>query len=509
MQIEDKKKLAEKHFESANSRAATAAKTGFAFLLALVLLWKSNIEPVVPQLHQAAEQAKTVRAFGKYLQSTRGDKQKFLDKRLQTTQNYNAEFGSLAAKLKKTEVDFKVPGFDPFKVPLKYAALVFNTLFLSIICYMLVARSEIRTLLARGARLTTESSGEDQLIRPNVVFFIPWWIAPLPQTSGSKVTHGQIVDLIEWRTRHRFFVIALLVFLLVLCAVQIRVCLISLLSAYSFSQIESTGSAFTVSAASVFLTALTLACATAWLLPGRVADELFGEEVPARSRRNSLKTIGSALILAGLTTALALKYPLTFIRPIRTPRFVAKTKGKAAFVNLAAGFYLNRGSRRIQYVSHPAAAPAASAAHSSAGRLVGVRTSIARAPKPKNFDRIPADFVPARLDISLINRSARTPIVENAANDMRKLGRMNEACALLLSTVTYDLTQVAQRRGQPYDVRLCYLLARFSILAKDETYLTRMIDAITQNGMLERFQKPIASWINPDKRWRKRLRYEK
>ena len=504
MQIEDAKKLAEKHFESANSRSAAAAKTGLAFLAALILLWISNIEPVVPVLHQATERAQSVKSLGKYLQSTRDEKQKFEAQRTLSVDSLKKETGALASKLKKTVVDFKVPGFDSFKVSVKYAALVFNILFLGVIYYMLTARSEVRTLVARGIRLANHENNGSTLLRPNVILFMPWWIAPLPSLAGQKVQKIHILDLIEWHTRHRFYVLVLLVFLLALCAVQVRVCMISLLSAHAFAQIETAWAVYSVSAASVFITMITLACACVWLFPGRVPDELFGESPPSAKRRDTLKAIVTTVGFAAVVTALTLRYPLAFVRPMRTPRYVFRKRPKPSTINLATGFYVNKRSDMIHYISrnHSSAILAPMGIESE---LVGVRTSLLRKPKPKNFELLHD----TGFEYSRLNKSAATTIIERAASDAHQAGKIEEACSILLSAIQSDLKLAASSRKRFPASQLYYMLARYAILSDKTAWLDKMIDAINQNGKLAVFTKPIASWTDPNGRWRKRLRYVK
>jgi hypothetical protein len=509
--IGDKKKLAEKHFEAAQSRAATAAKTGVAILAALVLLWRSNIEPIVPEFQAAALSADFSDDFKRQLRSNLAKKPASVQEPADAKARSRAKAGldtaqsELAESLKKTVVPFKVPGFEAFTVPAKQAALVFNMLFFGVMLYLMAARTESQVLWARGTRLAREANGS--LTRPDLVLLMPWWTAPLPARKGADVPPSEILALSGWGGRHRVYAFSMALALAALCAVQLRVCHISLLGAYAFSGLEQHKGAYWGAAASVIITTLTFACAIVWLMPKRVPDRLFDEPPPDETRRSALTFIAATFGFAVIAAGTAVNYSRLLYQTPRRPRFRRTKRAPEAFIDLPAGFYVNQRSKAIHYMAAGVSPRAAVAGMqpgkptAPASKVLGLRAAPSRQPKARNF--IPAAGL---VDMGKkgdggFSSSSRSYVVETAAKDLYAAGRAEEALELLQGQIHNDLT------SKKPAMHLYYLLARYSIKVDGGKQLQTMLDMLKVRNRQEQFASAVRSWTHPESRWRRRLKY--
>lgn len=560
MQIKDPTKLAEKMLETANAKGSITSKLALSWLLVLVLLWNANLEPLIPKLIALARTAKkSEHATGQWRQYERKLKVEEADqlKRLARlkeeakTANQEEQWREYEKELEREAADqferlarlekeaktgneqekkeaaeisiaFSVPGFPAFNVPTRLAGLVWCALLLGLVVYVSRSRTAILILLGQAARLLREHSDDGELKRPAVLFSLPWWVAPLPGADGSSITASEFRNFIGWAINSKLRTVMIACVLGSINILQIRVASIGAtgLSLFGYqTKLNNLSALLTGLCAAIVL--LTMITSMVWFKRFAVPDHLSQESNKNAIGRRELFFLAATVSIGWAATSAFAKWNTdALIRWLRSPRYRRRRNQSIATIDLKVGFHLNKRSSVIQYVSTAITDRRSTMATvTKAPYMVGLRLPYNQLPKEKNFSPVPELPLPGeRSDAPRLNRGVQSHIIERAAIDSWIAGNRDHACELLKYGVLANLRDLRsnlnekpelnlnQKQKRP-DLRIYYLLAKFAVLSKQDHRVSKMVDAIKSSGAKDQFNTAIASWTNPESRWRKRLKY--
>lgn len=533
MKIAEPDRLVVTLLENAQAKADRASTIALSLLLALGFVWLGHLEPLVPKLQKMifrdsiVDHAKTELSGGKNkLHDGKGDGPSEQARVEKLRQDLGARRKELEKAAKEASIEFSIPGFPDFEVPREWAGLVWNVLLLGIVAFVARQRKLILTALDDAGKYWREQYPGQELARPTVLMSLPFWVAPLTSKPGDLQNEAWQI-LTGWR-HERSYRLACSCFVLLLCALQVRVCAIATASVAVNPVVHlSSRVPHGLIVTACFLTlGATLLLALDWLLGSPKQKRRFIPE-----RRKLLSSLAVIFVLgsaaAGLFTR---RQPETMIAWLKTPRYRRRPKAPRVATELDPGFYLNPRSNVVHYVCPLGRVDAAAAwddqrrqlakaaeAMQKAERentprpklalsrpssrpyvLAGVRAGERRRPETRKFVREELSSLMESVNGKSRLGELRSFWIEDAATDLRVQGKVTEACALLGAA----LAAPKPERAAQGDVRLGYLLAKMLIATDNEAGLQQLVSAVADRP---EFCPAVAAWTNRNGRWLKQV----
>lgn len=513
MNIRDPHKLAENLLDAARTQAGTTSTIAFSWLVTLITLWVGSLEPIVPKLMilsdktrisaQAANQLKLLKEKGSPQSAE-------FAQRLSEFQEYKRSVDdSVTKQVRELKVAFPVPGFPSFYVPTRFASLVWCVLLLGLVAYVTTARAKVFSLIGQAARLLSDHRTGETLDRPPVVLSTPWWMAPMPAQDGPHVRAAEFRALAGAR-ESKLATVLVASTLVFLCLLQIRASLIAASVVLQLGERSDARTTPVLLVAACALAALvTILLSVGWFRHRVVPDQLSEEPDPnALGRRKAIFMAVGLPLAALIVGGSSMWKPSLITHWLRSPRYRRRRKAPLAEVSLAEGFYINKRSRVIQYVTSKLVGSRLSEPHVKKRFMIGVRLPKGRALKESNFTHVPDLLaIQGGTDTPRLNQTARIQAIERAARNAWLAGKREEACQLLWVEVLADLAKVRPRITEVLQSRIYYRLAKYALLSGQDSWIPQMIEAIQHAGVRYQFEVAIRSWTNSGSRWRKRLKY--
>jgi hypothetical protein len=242
----------------------------------------------------------------------------------------------------------KLDGLEEARVPLLYLPILWSLLLLGLLLYASQKRSSMLNMYARALRVVDSAALLKELGALSRSAW--WWLAPLPEYDGSKVTAKDLKFALGWITFELVAFLEIILLHFALLAMQATVFLIS----WRVTPIlTADGELLAILIAIGLLTLWSTAVVVQWLWPWRkVPDFDANQEGPWHYRRTvvSMLVLGVVGILVIRRLAPAAERP----RIRKSPRFRKRRPRKALVVNeqsLRVGFYMNKCTAVIHYVS--------------------------------------------------------------------------------------------------------------------------------------------------------------
>ena len=487
---EYKKRLAERYLDKFHGKATVANGLFVAWGIALILIWLTGLEPKLEEvLDLRADESSLREQRGTYLGiSTKTDK--LLPAEIKKTIRAEGEKAikesedQLAKKRDTVKVAFKLPWAE-FDVPTLYAPLIWQSLVLGLLNFLLHARVLLLRLAARATRLYLVELQVPETELQHYAGGAPWWIVPFPQQDGRVMatTYRHIVGLDQREWASYLFVV---IFFIVLFALQARVASISWFITAE-SSLDSNPH-FHSLAGYIYLLLLgsTICVVVRWFTIRIVPDHFPNEEnFNAITRRGFL---GYSGLIVSLVAILPVLGGIQALLRSRTPRFRRDNALKVISTDLAEGWYSNQRSTVIHRVLK--------------GGLIHSSNSVKTPLNVRNLSSVSEDNVLLLVPNTKprVNLSRSSLSLEQAALQKLGSGAIDEACRFLLAGIQYSL--VLDRYRPNY--RLYDLLASIAVRFKKEQYINDLGSLINRQHDPYLFRSRLGKWAAKTSSWRTR-----
>ncbi|GAB3246265.1 hypothetical protein [Chitinimonas naiadis] len=516
MEQRDPAKLAEKLLESAATQTLSSWKVFASAVIAIVLLWNTSIDPLIPKLNglwtamvTTHEKFKKLRAYE--TETAKGNNSGKKLERFQESAQQSAKNRKKEAS--KAAIAFAIPGVPALSIPTRYAATLWCLLISILLGYLYLARLSILSQLAKSARIFHDLEPNKFPYRPASTYSIRWWLFPLPGKAGVVLSPEKFRIFLHAPAQNWREVIFVVLLFFTLFLLQIRVAMIATASIASLGDGNRFSSHDVTLMAVTFLSlALTAALLGLWLRQIQVPDRLPPAVTAFHSGRRLVISTLAMIAAASLATGVGIwAGPKALVQWIRTPRFRQRSRPSYVAVALASNLYLNIRSNKLHYVAVSKRDIKHSAVKRGDSYLWGIRTIKGRSPKPKNFTAQGSSLAhSSALDwLIALPEKRRKALTEKVAEDLFASNNSNKAFEVLLNTVKADLKSLEMQEQPFLDFRPYYQLAKHALIKEQPEPLSDMIAAIEASPLRKEFSTCIHSWTIPTSRWRKRLAYIK
>lgn len=359
-------RLRDHYFTNARTLAASASKGLTVWIVALLFVWLTAIEPLQRSITEferalsdrvsadaslASTRAELLRAYALDTgldESNVANKSEYDDALAETGRREAVDDRSTRLREAEANVQFKLPGID-VPVPGHYAPIVWMGLLVALVAWLTAMRSRILELCAKGLRIHL-GAGLGSENCADLLCDMPAWLLPIPRRD-SVATRAALLSALGWRkdtlTRKNTILVVSAVALL---AIQLRVATIA---AKTADLVDLPGELL-IDACASLLVGLLVVMFWMWRHPKGMPDQLPHEPPSASWSRRELVGLGAASVLSA-TLGPTMQAAAGLGSHQANPRFrIAAANSYRPSLN--RGFYVNKSDyqespRTVHYVN--------------------------------------------------------------------------------------------------------------------------------------------------------------
>jgi hypothetical protein len=387
----------------------------------------------------------------------------------------------------RREVSFELPGM---KIPVarRFAPMLWMTIVIALLLYLVSARSRILNLCGKGLRIYRDLGASDADVT-DLLCHMPVWLAPLPRRDG-RASCSSLRGALGWQRSYSGVLVLVGVCVAVILALALRVMQTGRAAAVWFP-FEQRLFVQTLVVTTVGLLALAM---WGWFRPVALPDHFPAEPNPNMWRRREFVTATAAVgVLALLEPLRSVVGTAAASTPAgKRPRFRRRALNRFA-AGVPSGFYRNDVGPVIHRVD-------------GSGTIRGVVCVNPAHLKPSGGDELAVTF--GTRESPRVHLATAACALEQEAIKHIKAGRLANAIKLLEAAVQHDFilkrprSRVVKHRlsTRAYDL-LAALSVRFE---PDRGALGRLITNLRPVSAEPEIQTRLAKWTNPASTWHKR-----
>lgn len=497
--------LAKSYILAGQNLVSVNAFRAFIGMIALLLIWFGPLELLNRDINKQKEsQKESLNDSRKLFSEKVGQLElKTDDKYSKTTRNMIINETKLqdirADKIKKNvkDITIKFLGFE-IKTLKEYSFVIWCVILIALLWYIYHLRKTILSLYSKAFRIQKEEDGFLRTDPCEIIVNTPWWLAPLPIKDGKCVLNNEFSKAVGWQRRGLFSRNLILLALIFIFSIHLRVVYIGFDAIPYLTGIALNSSILL--GILIFSTVISSVIFYFWIFSLPVPDR-FPEESDKITfeRREIIKSIvvGASIITIDTILIMLQRFNLMAtikdkknelrkqIKYLERPRY-RKRKPKYVNIEQETGFYLNKKSNVVHYVSGD-------------GHLRGYGL------KKENLIKIENEyFINNVKPMHKPKLSTVSFAFENTALTFLPDDPIS-ACRCLFKACQYDLKYKIWSTGEP-SIRLYDLLAGISIRFPSCNKYKRMLidEIINKSWAKQELSERIDKWNKKDGKWYKK-----